>query len=350
MINQTRTLCLFSSFILLLFILSACGGGSDGTSNSNSTDTGDDSTTTGISTGLSDLKGIITLDEFDNLLDKNTGVVSFNFSNGVAERGVKKASGKFPDRHLDGRISYVEGCGTSVTRVLVRSMDGITTPVTPCGSELVGIGYGAPHYFEYSKISPNGKYIAAEVRHFNNNIDWVYSTLVYELTGSNSIGNEVVRYEGVASPEWLPDNRLMLIPTGVGDYGIYISDVGLNDLERIDNNQINVFVNNTDVSPSGEDVIFEYNQQIWIMDMDGLKIEPLIVSGSYLRFPTWSPDGKYVAFLLKGQLDDYHNEIQFYDVKAKKVIHVISTDDVFAPGSYGTYPDPKGPLSWINAL
>jgi Tol biopolymer transport system component len=84
--------------------------------------------------------------------------------------------------------------------------------------------------------------------------------------------------------------------------------------------------------------------------MDGSKIKALIVGGSYLKFPTWSPDGKYIAFLLKGQLDDYHNEIQFYDFSAKKVTHKINTDDVFAPGSYNTYPDPTGPMSWINTL
>ena len=329
-------------FSLLLF-LTSCGGGKSSNNTSNEENPNDDSSVT------SGLNGIITLDEWDNLLDRRSGVVSFTLNDGVAKKGRKMASGSYPYRHMNGQISFSSGCGDSVSRILIRMMSGITKPVTPCGSELVDVGNGSPHYFEHSKISPNGKFIAAEVRHFNQNIDWIYTTLVYELNNSNKVGKEIARHTGYAAPEWLPDGRLMIVPFGAPSFGLYVTDNTLQTLNRIDNNQIQVSINNPDVSPSGESVIFEYNQQIWKMNMNGSMIEELIVAGSYLKFPTWSPNGKYIAFLQKGALDDYHAEITIYDTQSKEVSHIL-TKEFFAPNSYGTYQDPNGPLSWINPL
>lgn len=333
--NKSKFIILFYLSIVTLFFVNSCSSNDNKNENSK----------------VSGLNGMITFEEFDNIFDKHKGIFSFNLKDGKAERGTRKANGSYPYRHSSGKISLTNGCGDSVTRILIRTLDGITTPVSPCSSELTGKGIGSIHgrRFEYSKISPNGKMLAVELRYLDDNIKWVYSTFIYELTDTTEIAKEIVRHIGFAAPEWLPNGRLLLLAMDNKNRGIYLSDKSLKKILRIDNEQINIFINNADVSPSGEDVVFEYNQQIWIMDMKGKKIKPLIVSSNNLKFPTWSPDGKYVAILLSDSSNDYFKEIQFYEISTGKTTS-ISTDEIFSKDVYGYYPAPTGPISWIKKL
>lgn len=166
--------------------------------------------------------------------------------------------------------------------------------------------------------------------------------MVFDLEGS-----EIVRYEGFAAPEWLSDNQLLLAGSGVDNYGLYATDNDLKNPSKIDNDKLKSFTNNPAVSPSGDQVVFQYNQQLWIMDMNGDNLESLIVSGMNLTNPTWSPDGDYLAYLAVDASANYYKAIYFYEFDTKET-HTISTDEIFAHNVYGSFPDPTGPLSWIE--
>jgi Tol biopolymer transport system component len=191
-------------------------------------------------------------------------------------------------------------------------------------------------YFGISKLSPDQQKVAAESYYYDSSVDgfYVYNIIVFDLAG-----NTLALFEGASGPEWLPDGRLLL----VGD-GLYITDAALTNPTRIDGGQLNSPVGNPDVDPSGEFVAFEYNQQIWGMNLDGSGLRELISGPKYFKFPTWSPDGSTLAYLATEQHDYYDKAVYFTDVSSEQdyVLDLASILDSSVSNV------PNGPLSWTE--
>jgi hypothetical protein len=348
---QLRTIL----FVFIISLLSACGSGGsspskapDNTPGSN----GNDDNNEGNNRGIAGINGLITLDEWDNLFDKNLGVISFQLLNGqVASRAKKVVSGRFPHRHKNGKLLYNKGCGNSINYIIMLDKDYNKTELTPCSDKVTtsapsGKGYYTKK-FEYSRLSPDGTKVAVDFREhsYESSLADVYTTIIYDLNK-----NELVRHTGYASASWLPDGRLLMLGWLGGKNGIFITDNNLNNPTRInDHGKIKSFLNNSDISPNGRQVVFEKDQQIWIMNLDGKTApKPLIVEGSHLKFPTWSPGGKYIAYLKIGSVHGgYHGAVFFYDVVTKES-YSLPTEDFLAPNEYKTYEDISGPMSWIK--
>ena len=304
--------------VTVVFVFSSCGG-----------------------SGKSGINGVFTFSEFDNLFDKHTGVMSFEIDDGEVQKGRKIVSGRYPRKHSEGKITFREGCGANADRISIIDTDGLITPITPCVNTL---GLRIPHY-GYSKLSPDASLLAVEVSQYMGYgavDEEIYLTIVFDLEGK-----EIIRYEGFAAPEWLSDHKLLLAGTGVDHFGLYVTDDDLKNPSKIDNDKLKSFTNNPAVSPSGDQVVFQYNQQIWIMDMDGDNLGPLIVSGMNLTNPTWSPDGDYLAYLAVDASANYYKAIYFYEFDSKET-HMIDTNEIFAHNVYNSFPDPTGPLSWTE--
>ena len=322
-------------FLVFMAILVSCGGGSSPGSEEGS-DLGG-----GSGSGISGLNGLITFEEHD-VVNEDVGVISFELSKGNHEQGFTVVTGKFPYRHPNGKVVYSQKCGRSSldTKISVVDTNGLITPITPCITELSNT-MSLP-YYEYAKLSPDESMIAVEVVHGVNksSIDErMYSIFVYDLNGQ-----EIERFSHFNSPEWLPDGRLMLLGSKEGSYGIYTTDYNLKNISQLDTgNRINSPIINADVSPSGEKVIFEYSKQIWMMNMDGTGLEALIRGNTTLVSPTWSPDGKYIAYLSSFARNTYHPVIYFYDVRSKS-IYQINTNKIFS----GNGKSPRGPVSWTK--
>lgn len=102
-------------------------------------------------------------------------------------------------------------------------------------------------------------------------------------------------------------------------------------------------VNNPAVHPGGEFFVFEYNSQIWRMNIDGSGAEQLLIDDKRLRYPAWSPDGKYLVFTVwDTNFTSALKSLFFYNLE-NKAFHRIDIDNLLT-----ALGEPWGPLSWTQ--
>ena len=272
--------------------------------------------------------GTLTLDEYEwFIIETYLGVIDIELPSGSKKRLL---NGRKPWRHASGNVAYLQDCGDRVTRVMLADEKGLSVQITPCSSEIENPGY-SPTRLGFSRLSPDQKKIAVEAYYYLDG-DYIYNIMVFNVNKTL-----FATYEGFYAPAWLPDGRLLL--TGEG---FYLTDSSLRNPARIDGGQLTGPVNNPDVHPSGNSIIFEYNQQIWQMDIDGSNLQERVYGGKYLQYPTWSPDGTAIAYLAKVQEDYYDKAIYFTDLVNLKS-YALDLTSVF--GSDASII-PNGPLSW----
>ena len=282
------------------------------------------------------LNGILTFDEYNNFDKKRTGITSFKLVNGKESYGYKVATGSFPYRHKNGKVVYKQGCGLSVI-----NKDGFTTSVAPCPPK----ERYHQSYYEYPQLSPSGLFVAVELKksvYKNYNFEHIFHTLIFDIKG-----NKIATYPNYFAPTWLPDGRLLL-SSERNHYGLFVTDKSLKKISQIDNKKLQEFAYYPDVSPSGKRVVFEYNQQIWIMDMNGTGLKRLLREAKRLRYPTWSPDGKYIAYLMVDSSGYYDEAIYLFEVDGENKKLILNTKKIFFSGKTG-HPDITGPLSWVSS-
>ena len=243
-------------------------------------------------------------------------------------------SGSMPRRYPDGRTTYREGCGQGVTRISLAESTGLSTPITPCSSEVPNEGF-SPTDFRQSSLSPDGTKIAVETRAYIGS-GYRYATLVYEVA-SQSLLAGWSGYNGT----WTPEGRLLLAT----DEGLYLLDANLENPQKL-GDEINGVVGNPDVNPNGTAIVFEFNQQIWGMNIDGSSARQLIIDGSRLRFPVWAPDGSTsVAYLSLPSDDKYLGFIFVADFESNQA-YGLDLAPVLEFGSSNFLRTINGPLSW----
>jgi Tol biopolymer transport system component len=91
-------------------------------------------------------------------------------------------------------------------------------------------------------------------------------------------------------------------------------------------------------------MVFEYNQQIWEMNLDGSDLHELVSAGRELRFPTYSPDADTIVYLGRSAQEFYDIALHFTELDTGE----RSTVDLAGVLSPTTDPTivPNGPLSW----
>jgi hypothetical protein len=286
---------------------------------------------------IKNLNGTLTFDEYDNLSVKRTGIISFELNNGKESKGYKVATGSFPYAHKSGKIVFKQGCGLSVI-----NKEGFTHSVAPCPPKEA---FNKEGFYEHPQLSPSGLFVAVELSDLISkssfNFDRHKYVLVFDIKG-----NKIVKHDSFFAPTWLPDGRLLL-SSSENRYGLFVTDKSLKNIFQIDKNRLQDYAYNPDVSPSGKRVVFEYNQQIWIMNMNGKGLKRLLRGVKRFKYPTWSPDGKYIAYLHQDSKYYYDEAIHFFEVDGTHNQFKISTRKIFEVGQTG-YPDIAGPLSWIS--
>jgi hypothetical protein len=323
----------------VLFATSACagpGGDSSPAGQANGEDAGRSGSGGGSSTtegtmGNPGLRGLLTLDEYDwGALGGRLGVIQLDLATGTKRRFL---DGEQPSRHPNGTTSFLQACGTGVNRVALADARGLSRAVTACSSELPQPGDTRTRY-GFSKLSPDAERIAVEVGYEIYFEGSYYDTAVYDLEGAL-----LAEFEGMFAPAWTPDGRLVL----AGE-GIYLTDAALSSPERIDGGALAAPVSNPVVHPDGSRIIFEFNQGLWEMNLDGSELRERVYGPARLRYPAYSPEGRSIVYLALPESDFYDRALYFTDLDSDDSYTFDLTGIVGGPADVTIVPN--GPLSW----
>ena len=250
-------------------------------------------------------------------------------------RKTRILNGSLPRRYPDGRTTFREPCGQRVSRIALADSDNLSIPITPCSSEIPNEG-SSPTDFRQSNLSPDGSMVAVEARAFVDS-GFTFSTLVFDIASQEVLAV----WDGGYNATWTPDGRLLT----ASDEGLFLLDANLGNPERI-GDDINGPVGNPDVDPDGTAIVFEFNQQIWGMNVDGSGARELVTGGVRFRFPTWAPDGSLtIAYLAVPSDDKYLGIIFVADLEAGQEYSLV-LDPVLEFGSSYFLRTINGPLSW----
>ncbi len=190
-----------------------------------------------------------------------------------------------------------------------------------------------PNFDWYPSWSPNGKRIAfMSDRDEHGPLD--FEIYVMDADGGNQ-QNLTNDPNNDSSPSWSPDGERIVFSSdrdGNRDgnwknYEIYVMDADGNDQQRLTDNDF--FDGGPSWSPDGKRIVFwskrdghfigegGLSSEIYVMDADGENTRRLTNNRKRDFSPSWSPDGKWIAFTSDRKGDDVNYEIYVMDADGK---------------------------------
>ena len=154
--------------------------------------------------------------------------------------------------------------------------------------------------------SPDGSKIA-----FRSNRDGNFEIYVMSASGSDPV-RLTTAPAGDYDPVWSPDGtRIAFVSERDGKSEIYVMNADGSDLVRLTNN--NAHDADPSWSPDGRKIAFssdrDGNSEIYAMNVDGSGVVRLTKNDGYDGEPDWSPDGAKIAFTREVSCDYYY----YYD-------------------------------------
>ena len=180
--------------------------------------------------------------------------------------------------------------------------------------ELVYITYfdweSEGHGYTYNAVwSPDGKQVAFS---FDGWKDPLQEVWISDLKGkSRSIFQCAAQDDIIGPVEWFPGARELLAVHIVQKKSIHLGILSIQEgsfrslyqIERPKNTKLNEYVGKffkADLSPDGKHVVFEGRKEgistIYVLDIAGKTVKPLMDSVTNDFNPCWYPDGKHIAF------------------------------------------------------
>lgn len=350
--NQKNTINQTLLSITLCLIFSSCGGGGSGSSsNEGSTSNNPPAQPPLPNADEWDLTGTIFFEQaYDYGYHASLGIVSYNLATGEL---LRITDGLKPHRTPSGdKTAFLQHClhipsEGDFYRVAVIDTLSTITPVTPCSPDIANPTTGVfilddISEFSETKISPAQTFIAVTINYDilsddqNHVVGKAWNTLIYDLSG-----NLITELENAYNAAWLPDGRLLYA------YGnqFYLTDQSLGNPTLIDDGgTLQGPVHDPAIHPDGSSFLFEYNAQIWSMNIDGSGIERLVESDKPVYDPAWSPDGNKFVFTTwrSGSPASALKSFFFVDLVNDRATR-IDIEEVLDLGG-----EPWGPLSWVE--
>jgi WD40 repeat protein len=342
---KINILLMLNTFLVLL---TACGGSGGGAAGEDPSSVG-----TNPSTGLpSDINGLIVFAISDRTSTVSKGTYAINFTGGqigTHRQLTTVTTGRHPYALDRKTITYAEPCGGSVVyndRIKTITEKGLSSAqVVPCALDFFPLSGGN---YIVAKFSPDKTKIAVQIR---NGGQYDYIKVIDVQTG-----NEIASYKNFISPEWNSDGNRLLFSASDNNLekGIYLVDIDTNQQPmRIDQGKINQTVSYLDVNTAGDKLIFSMTGRIWMMDISNNytlnNLKEVISDGASL-YATWSPDGKYIAYISSDATYEGQalQKITFWNV-ASNTPYTIDTNNIFPLTAYN-YPRfaPRPYISWVK--
>ena len=186
-----------------------------------------------------------------------------------------------------------------------------------------------PNWDTSPSWSPDGKWIAftsdRDEHVIDNNPGGLpnFEIYVMDADGGNQ-QNLTNDPDNDSSPSWSPDGkRIAFSSDRDGNYEIYVMDADGNNPQRLTDNDF--FDTSPSWSPDGKRIVFmswrdghfigEFglSSEIYVMDADGGNEQRLTENRKSDSSPSWSPDGKWIAFISDRKGDNVNYEIYVMD-------------------------------------
>jgi hypothetical protein len=254
----------------------------------------------------------------------------------ASSRVTPRFNGIDPHRTSSGEIAFLarlEPGFVADRGVVVADAQGATgSPLFLC----IDFSMSSNRICHSPRLSPDKQRVAfgtaaggGSVCKDNYDMYWADYVVVRDRSGA-----EAARFEGYHHPDWLPDGRLLMLGSSCRNAGVWIADASLQTLTRVDGGKVGTPAAEPAVSPDGTRVIFPWNQQLWMLSLDGqAELTQLTAFPYSVASATWSPDGTAFATIL-------------YDLSLPlQAIVLFRPGDEQATVVNLPFP-PYGPISW----
>ncbi len=144
--------------------------------------------------------------------------------------------------------------------------------------------------FKSPQLSPDGKYIAYE-----GQFGYRFDMYVVERQTGKLVTQffEDFTVAGFERPSWTPDGRIVFSGKPNANPGLYITSKDFKTYERIDQDLSDP--RQPKVSPDGKLIAFILNDHLYTLNIDGTNLKQITTSDWKESWPTWSPDGQWIA-------------------------------------------------------
>lgn len=237
---------------------------------------------------------------------------------------IRAGTGTDPWRHPSGALVYTVDCGRLINQVQMTEDGGATTVLTPCSSEIESPAI-LSRQFGSSQLSPDKTLLAVESFYVDRR-EYYFNVAIYK-------DKELIQFIAGNSPTWVDDDTYV-----VSNNGLYIVDVG-GEPRSLHKDLIHA-VGDVDASADGKRLVFDWNQQIWTMDIDGSNLKQVFTGPARYMHPVWSPDSEFIGFLARGNSSS-QRKVHYLDLKRDK----LWVSDMSPQLSSNVV---AGPLSWVE--
>jgi Tol biopolymer transport system component len=141
-------------------------------------------------------------------------------------------------------------------------------------------------------------------------------------------------------PTWSPDgSKIVFLTNRDGNWELYVMNADGSDVMNLTNSSVHEWTH-ASFSPDGTKIAFsrydnpEMGYNIFVMDSDGSNVQRLTNVSGNEWFPTWSPDGQYIAYTFNDGTRQWTYVMNSDGSNAYNLTSQLALDDQMITSSY----------------